>query len=153
MNALSAAEPRDRPSRPDTSRRSRSDRGHRIGLVKGLTMAVGVMIVLAGCSLRIDPAEGPPNTPYKVSMLCLERPTLYGRPLADYPPPTQVPKEIQQVGPSQWTYDAVSSHYDDQYFALCGSNRQSTTVRHRRASPLSRTRARPRFPLLSEIRR
>jgi hypothetical protein len=89
--------------------------------VRWLTVAVGVLIVLAGCSLGINPAEGPPNTPYKVTVLCNVKPTLYGRPLADGPPPTQVPLHTDQVGASQWTYDGVSGQYDDQYFAACGS--------------------------------
>ncbi|MEJ7584271.1 MAG: hypothetical protein WKF43_09340 [Acidimicrobiales bacterium] len=55
-------------------------------------------------------------------MFCPERPTIYGRPLADSPPPTQVPLSIQQAGPSQWTYDAMSGLYDDKYFAQCGSS-------------------------------
>ena len=95
--------------------------------LQGLTVTVGLMIVLAGCSLRIDPSEGPPNTPYKVTVACSVKPTLYGRPLADQPPPTQVPLQTQQAGPSRWTYDAVSGQYDDQYVAQCGS----TSVKER----------------------
>ena len=93
-----------------------------VGVVTGL-MILGASAHLAGgvgAVLGIDPGGGPNGTSYRVTVTCQQEPTLYGRPLTDSSPPTQVPLSITQNGPGVWTYDAVGEDFDAVYFASCG---------------------------------
>jgi hypothetical protein len=83
--------------------------------------SAGAGVAHAGGSfLGLNPDNGKPGTPYKVTITCDQKPTLYGSPLDDNPPGTIVPLVIAPDGATQWTYDATAGQYDEQYGASCG---------------------------------
>ncbi len=83
--------------------------------------SAGAGVAHAGSSfLGTTPDNGKPGTPYKVTLTCDQKPTLYGHQVDDNPPGTQVPLVIAPDGATQWTYNATAGDYDDQYGASCG---------------------------------
>lgn len=97
----------------------------RIGLlafvvVCGVLGASGTGLAQVAGILGLDPGEGSPGTSYEVAVTCAQEPTLYGRPLDDDPPATQVPMLVDQAGPSMWTAVAVAGQWDDVYGVVCG---------------------------------
>ena len=103
----------------------RALRSRRIGLlafvvVCGSLGASGTGLAQAAGILGLDPGEGSPGSSYEVAVTCAQEQTLYGRPLDDDPPATQVPLVVDQAGPSMWTAVAVAAQWDDVYGVVCG---------------------------------
>lgn len=93
------------------------------GAAAVLLGSAGTGVAQAGGNLLgLTPDRAKPGTPYKVTITCDQKPTLYGHQVDDNPPGTQVPLAIAPDGATQWTYNATAGDYDDQYGASCGAS-------------------------------
>lgn len=107
---------------------ARALRSRRIGLLAlaatcGVLGAGGAGLAQGAGFLDLRPGEGSPGTAYEVEVTCSQEPTLYGHPLNESPPGTQLPLELDQAGPSMWTAVATAGEVDDVYGAMCGEDR------------------------------